>query len=350
MKILEAGLKRAQLEKELKDKIISGEFAPGSRLPTYEQMNRRFNASRATFHFTLRKLKSEGFLYGIERKGVFVPEKLPNRTRFALLFEDSEHENLFLSKLAREAVLLNADREQEFVFFRGYRRTSKELPQWNELREQLEQRRLAGCCFFFDPVQPELRQLIRDFPDVPKLMYNDYPAKEGFTFLSLDQRSCAEQGVSCLKEQDCRRLAILSKDLQPLAGEVEKCAARGGLECREEWIHSVPSLLPHYAEHLILLLMSLPADRRPDALYITDDNLLNNILAGLVKAGIRVPEELKIVCHTNFPDNAPAILPIRKIGFDVREILLESVRVIGLIHSGSLDRNLKIKGRSEHED
>lgn len=330
MQILKAGMKRQQLEETIRAEIISGALAPGSRLPTYEGLNHRFNASRATFQHVLNTLKQEGFLRGVERQGVFVADRLPHLTRFGLLFDSSEHDNMFLAKLRREAMRQNREGEVEFAVFHGDAPADGKpvAGPWRELRAQLAARRLAGLCFFFCPADPDILELLEEFPDIPKVLYDDYPGFDRLSVLRLDPVSCAERGLRCLQEAGTSRLAVIARGEQPLAQCVFERAVQFGLEARPEWLHAVPVHYTATAENLVRLLLSLPEENRPDALYITDDNLLNIVQSGIVKAGIRVPEQLAVVCHTNFPDAPEAVLPVSKVGYDVRELLARSVEVL----------------------
>ena len=52
-----------------------------------------------------------------------------------------------------------------------------------------------------------------------------------------------------------------------------------------------------------------PAHDRPDALVITDDNLVPAATAGVLAAGRRVPADLEVVAHANFPHVTPSAVP-----------------------------------------
>jgi DNA-binding LacI/PurR family transcriptional regulator len=76
------------------------------------------------------------------------------------------------------------------------------------------------------------------------------------------------------------------------------------------------------------LLMHSNQTERPDALLITDDNLIEPVTAGLVAAGVRVPDDLEIVAHCNFPWPAPTHLPITRVGYNVRRLLADCIASI----------------------
>ncbi|RKN56756.1 GntR family transcriptional regulator [Streptomyces klenkii] len=62
---------------EIRRLIMSGEWEPGRRLPTTEQLIRDFSTSNVTVQRALKKLKAEGFLVGRSGQGVYVRERAP---------------------------------------------------------------------------------------------------------------------------------------------------------------------------------------------------------------------------------------------------------------------------------
>ena len=62
-------------------------------------------------------------------------------------------------------------------------------------------------------------------------------------------------------------------------------------------------------------------DHVPDALLITDDNLVGPATAGLKALGIRCPTDVEVVAHANFPWPTASALPITRIGFDANQLL-----------------------------
>jgi DNA-binding LacI/PurR family transcriptional regulator len=69
------------------------------------------------------------------------------------------------------------------------------------------------------------------------------------------------------------------------------------------------------------------AANRPDALIITDDNLVEHAQAGLIAAGIRVPDQVEVVEHCNFPW-PPSVLGTKRLGFDSHAILRACIDLI----------------------
>ena len=75
--------------------------------------------------------------------------------------------------------------------------------------------------------------------------------------------------------------------------------------------------------------------QRPDGILIGDDNLVEYATAGLIDAGVKVPTEVEVVAHCNFPWPTPSVLPVKRLGYDVRECLRECIAAIDEQRGGS---------------
>lgn len=136
MTILDRGKKRLGLEQALKNSILDGTLQPGMRLPTLEQLNGKFNASKATFQHVINRLKRQGFIRSVERQGLFVADNLPNETHFGLVFDRKT--NAFLKKIEEQAELLNKEGKWKFSVFRNEYTPALLERNWTDLRERLQ--------------------------------------------------------------------------------------------------------------------------------------------------------------------------------------------------------------------
>lgn len=66
-----------QIAADLRARIMSGELAPGTQLPSTAQLEARYRTSNPTVQSALRALKDEGFLTSHRGKGVYVRDKQP---------------------------------------------------------------------------------------------------------------------------------------------------------------------------------------------------------------------------------------------------------------------------------
>ena len=69
-------------------------------------------------------------------------------------------------------------------------------------------------------------------------------------------------------------------------------------------------------------------------LIIHDDNLIEHAVAGLMAAGVKVPDELQVVAKCNYPLQVRGPLPITMLGLDCRALIHRSLELIDEINNG----------------
>lgn len=65
---------RELFEKQLRDRIFSGELKPGDRIPTERELAKQMKISKSIVHLGITRLESEGFLKIVPRKGITVAD------------------------------------------------------------------------------------------------------------------------------------------------------------------------------------------------------------------------------------------------------------------------------------
>ena len=113
----------------------------------------------------------------------------------------------------------------------------------------------------------------------------------------------------------------------------QACAAHG-LTTSQHWVHAVSLASPQWAIPLMGLMMRRGDSERPDALVITDDNLVPQVTAGLAAAGVQVPGDVDVVAHANFPYPTPSAVPVIRLGFSIRQAFHTAVKLIDLQRQG----------------
>lgn len=64
-----------EIAADLADRIESGEYPPGSRLPTYQELMALYDVKYTTIYNVIVRLRSIGLVVGAQGRGVFVAEK-----------------------------------------------------------------------------------------------------------------------------------------------------------------------------------------------------------------------------------------------------------------------------------
>jgi DNA-binding LacI/PurR family transcriptional regulator len=106
---------------------------------------------------------------------------------------------------------------------------------------------------------------------------------------------------------------------------------------------------PETARRLAHLMVRRQQDHPPDALFIGDDNFVEYATAGIIDAGARVGEDLEVVGHCNFPWPTPSAIPLRRLGYDVREFLDVSLKTLQQQRDGQEHPPYTVPARFEDE-
>jgi DNA-binding LacI/PurR family transcriptional regulator len=105
-------------------------------------------------------------------------------------------------------------------------------------------------------------------------------------------------------------------------------ASRRGLKIEPYWLLGINHMTHETASTTVQLLMSTPARQRPDALIVANPFLVESATAGLVAAGVRVPQDVEVIAGGNFPHLTRAHVPVKWIGVDIREMVRAAVEII----------------------
>ncbi len=347
---LKSGKKRLQLEEELKNEIISGKLKPGDRFPTYEELSQRYEASRATFHYVLNHLKRDLYTVSVERSGTFVAKRLPCRARIGMVFRLDETETDFWHKIYQAAMRYNRTHsDYEFVVFRSRILQVPLKEEYHELQDQLKRQMLASLFFPFIPESKNLLDLLDGFPAVPRILFENQKMENGDPRVCLSPDQSVRLAMQHFKREKISRVAAIAHGGIPQLAYFLKEAENAGLQTRREWLVPVARDLDFAVENFTRLLLTLPPDQRPQGLYIMDDNLLNQVQRAVIASGIRVPQELKLVCHTNFPDPTTPVLPVERVGYDVGAIVQAIIRLTSMHYAGAPAQKIIIPAEYERD-
>jgi DNA-binding LacI/PurR family transcriptional regulator len=88
---------------------------------------------------------------------------------------------------------------------------------------------------------------------------------------------------------------------------------------------------------------------KPDAIFVTDDNLVAPLLAGLESAKVEPKKDVYVIAHCNWPRPEGRAEQVEHIGFDVREVLLAAKECIDAQRRGEPSPTLVIPPRFAEE-
>ena len=313
---------------ELRSRIVAGHLSPGSQLPTWDDMVRHFRVTRPTLTRAMERLKRDGFIHATRARGTFVADRLPHLTRFGVVFSSSPTWtfsglggwNRFWDLLAMTVPALEKDLDLELPLF--FEVISPQSRGAIRLAGELRRGRLGGLILVGTHELLAVPAINR--ADVPRVGIYDLPERVDFPCVYVDSQSFVDRSLDALAERGRRRVAILTNETATF-GMFEQALAQRGLQSKPFWRLMIN---PACARNVVRLLLDHPPQDRPDALIVADDHLVEQALAGVIAAGVRVPEELAVVTHCNWPRPPANPVPTVQLGYDARAILRTSIDLL----------------------
>jgi hypothetical protein len=304
--------KAEQIARILREEILSGQRAHGEKLPTYDALIERFTITRPTVSRVLRSLRQEGLVEVNGTRGVFVAPSFPHHRRYLWVTSEQPGSIEWTSFLATILELIERGETGiagEVIPLVGVDGRANN-PHYQTLCDAVEHGSAAGL-FLMNSATVYLLPALQSagLPRVAIWAPLPHAVLLGLDFDGLIERACAR--VS----EKGRRVAVISPHAHNLVRAQESLAKRG-IDKRRLWALHVA---PIGCERIVELLFDR-ADR-PEAVFVTDDNLVGPLLKGLKRAKRRPGKDVFVLAHCNWPRPIGLGDGVEHIGFDVREVL-----------------------------
>ena len=317
--------KRDRLITALRRAIVSGRYAPGEQLPTRVELARLHKVSVMTAQWVSEELAREGFIRSDATRGTFVTERPPHLHRYGLVLPEREDGTVdpithqFCHALYLETMRLHRERGVDVAVYQNVT-ANADTPDARRLRADVDAGRVAGLIvgvsWLLEP--SGILEACRERGIPVAGAGNREMADHGFVSVCHDNEALMTRALKDFAGRGRKRVAILSNhEPAGLLAEFGPRIEALGMETRLAWLPAARVGDTLATRSLAYLLTQLR--ERPDALLIPDDSFVEAATAGLKEGGIRVPDELDVLAHANFPYITPSALPIRRIGFDMRE-------------------------------
>jgi len=324
-------VKEGQISLDLRQQIVRGELMPGEQLPKRVELERQYAVSPVTLQRALQQLIEDGFVYAKTGQGTFVAPNPPHLSRYGLLFpfhpSQTEMWASYYEALNHEAQGIQRQDANKLSVYYGL-----ESPERGEDRAQLirdiEWHRLAGLIFASIPHNFKDTPLLNE-PGIARVAVMRNPGF-GIPAVALNGEEFQNKTLDYFASRGRRRIAVInSSTMFPDVIETfrQKLLARDMVTC-PYWIQGVHPSAAGWAKNIAHLMFQGPKEMRPDALLISDDNLVPHATAGLLAAGVSVPDELDVVAHSNFPLSTASMVPAKRLGHDARVVLRTCLELI----------------------
>jgi DNA-binding LacI/PurR family transcriptional regulator len=343
------------IAEEIRRQIVSGAFPPGARLPTRKEWRRRFRTTPVTIQKAFDRLIAEEFVVARGRSGTFVADAPPHLRHYGIVFPFRQSASqpwpqFWIALLSLVNAHVRRSKSGLSVFYGN--ETHTDLDAYLKLIEEVQTHQVAGLLFVTDPFYLKGSPVL-EAPGIPRVAVMAAPPHPGVVPL-LAGNDLLTRALDFLQARGRHRIAFIMPPLLlatgPFMSDLSRGVASRGMTTFPFWFQATDPLAPASARNIAHLLMSANRQDRPDGLVIMDDNLVPYATAGLVDAGVKVPEEVEVVAHCNFPHPTPSAVPAVRLGCDVRAILASAIDAIDRQRRGEAPpMKIEIPALFEHE-
>ena len=298
-----------QITDHFREMIMSGEFLPGSKLPSSQEIATSVGSDAATVHTALRQLVREGLITRQPRRGTFVRERQEALTQVGLFMGGSFREtNCYERSLFGALEDLLRQSRLSYKVFMDPRPLAEQVDDLPELVKSIEQKEIQGLV----GVKMDRRNLrwLQKLP-IPGAYHvsGNEAGIVGFNIMPFVQMS-----LERLRAQGSRSVALIvpfqaempdmfggGQDRHKFLLKFTDVAHDLGLEIHDELIR-FPSgpIVGDRAAHLfgyeqLKALWDLP--KRPDGLIVFPDTVVEGTILAMAELG--VSRDLRVVFHRN---------------------------------------------------
>jgi DNA-binding LacI/PurR family transcriptional regulator len=297
------GPKYRVIFESLKESILSGEYGPGTRLPSETDLVRRFGVSRMTIVKAVRELQQLGLVVRRVGSGTYATSRADQENRlFGLLIPELGQTEIFEPICQGMAnTPFAASLSLLWGTSPGQNQPKEQVAE--QLCQQYVARRVSGVFFApleLTPAKDEVNRRIvaaLDRAGIPVVLLDrcflPYPQRSTYDLVGIDNRRTAYVATEHLIRAGAKRIAFLGKRLSAstvdarIAGYREALLAHGAL-CNED-------LVTRGDPGDEKLVRSVLDQKSPDAFLCANDHTAANLMQTLIRLNRRIPDDIRIV-------------------------------------------------------
>src|SRR5450756_451880 len=296
------GLKYQTIRDALLQRIHSGLWAPGFRIPGEIELAASFGASRVTLARALRDLQQQGVVKRIAGSGTFVSEPGSETGRlFGLLIPERGSTEIF--EPICQGMMHSPQAAQHSLIWGNSAIFGKtKVEQALHQCEHYSQKKVDGV--FFAPVEhvenkdhlnSSIISMLRK-ASIPIVLldrcYMPFPERSDLDLVGIDNRRAGFMAANHLLNHGCQRLVFLGVRQSANTVQARIAGFREAVLCRGLTLRANRvSMLDECSEANISDLLE---KRTPDGLVCANDMIAATVMQILERIGKRVPTDLKL--------------------------------------------------------
>jgi GntR family transcriptional regulator of arabinose operon len=287
----------------LKESVLSGEYAQGTRLPSETELVRRFGVSRMTIVKAVKELQQLGLVVRRVGSGTYASSRsiMENRL-FGLLIPELGQTEIF-EPICQGMANFPLASKHSLLWGNAVGQVERREDVAEELCHQYIAQRVSGV--FFAPLEltaakDEVNKRIIAVlaqAKVPVVLldrcFTPYPMRSHYDLVGIDNRRTAYIATEHLIRAGAKRIAFMGRPLSAptvdarIAGYREALLAHGHLRDDCQVTRGDPADDG--------LIRSILRTQRPDAFLCANDHTAANLMQTLIRLGRRIPEDIRIV-------------------------------------------------------
>lgn len=287
----------------MREKILSGNLAPGTKLPSTAALAEQSGTDVKTVHRALTDLVKEGLITRTRKVGTYVTDRHTELTRIGIYHASDiavQPSSLFLQALHSELHKLAHKKGISTRVFVDQRPTSRQTTAWPELEKAAREKEIQGVISSIADLHhlPWLRKIKVPVAYMgghePGSVYWDHSA-----FLDISFRTATEHG--------CRHVGVVSPyrpENKAFFKSLQEKALSHNCTVQPEWIlnpqddHILGDTeYEKFGYEAFLRLWALR--NKPEALIVYPDLMARGVLLGILARQVKVPENLLPIFHRN---------------------------------------------------
>jgi DNA-binding LacI/PurR family transcriptional regulator len=307
-------VRHGAVAERLRHAIAEGLHQPGARLPAHVDLQKQFGTTPVTVQRALHQLRAEGFIRTLPNSGTFVAENPPHLWRYGLLFPDRPSNYTWgrfhaaLSTVVEQANALGPRKIEMYYGLDGH----ADAEDFRRVLDDIANRRLAGLMFARAPHEL-MGTPILDDPKVLRVFPGERRGWEPFVGPAWNW--LMSTALEWIAAQGRRNVSVITLPSTKQA-DVEETIRGFGLNSLPFWTQAVDSNATEWVRHAVYGILHSHPSRVPDAMLVTDDHLVEAVADALIEFGVRVPDDMLVVGHWNFPLKFNRDIPVQLIGVD----------------------------------
>lgn len=300
------------IAEKLRHRIIAGDIAPGTRLPSTEELATQFGSSYFTIHTALKTLVKQGWVERLHGSGTYATDPSKRFSCAGIYYGEniwSDEESAFYRSvhyaLQRKIDLI----KKTTSIFVDSRPTTKQHTMLRSLSTAMENREIQ--CL----IAPIVNSI--DFPILARLSMPTafITPMQTPNRVAFDERGFLRESLRRLSLQGCKSVGLLSHEHLSVGASIYDLfleeLRKTTLSSREEWIRRPGQPVSRIGKYGYFEFRKVLALRdKPDGIIVYPDTAARGVIIAALEAGLRIPEQMRFVIQRNAHANLLCPFPV----------------------------------------